>query len=109
MKSARLERRAGFHVGLTTRNAQAATLILPPGGKVGGPDNRHAGSDQWLYVIEGTGRARVNGRTVPMRAGTVLLVERGDAHEIRNTGRGQLKTFNLYQPPAYRRDGEPRS
>jgi oxalate decarboxylase/phosphoglucose isomerase-like protein (cupin superfamily) len=33
------------------------------------------------------------------------LIEHGDAHEIRNTGRGPLRTLNLYSPPAYRADG----
>jgi mannose-6-phosphate isomerase-like protein (cupin superfamily) len=107
MKRKRLSLRVGFHIGATTRSAQAATMVLAPGGKEGGPDNRHRGADQWLYVIEGTGEATVNERKVSLSAGTLLLIERGDTHEIRNTGRGQMKTVNFYAPPAYRSDGEP--
>ena len=107
MKRKRLSLRVGFHVGITTRSAQAATMVLVPGGKEGGPGNTHRGADQWLYVIEGTGRALVNGRSVPLSAGSLVLVERGDTHEIRNTGRGQLKAINFYVPPAYDQDGEP--
>jgi mannose-6-phosphate isomerase-like protein (cupin superfamily) len=106
MKRKRLGLRAGFHVGVTTRGAQAATMVLAPGGREGGPDNRHRGADQWLYVLEGTGRAIVNGRRLPLAAGTLLLIERGDTHEIRNTGRGQLQTLNFYVPPAYGPHGE---
>ncbi|HTL49227.1 MAG TPA: cupin domain-containing protein [Steroidobacteraceae bacterium] len=106
MKRKRLSLRPGFHVGITNRSAQAATMVLPPGGQEGGPDNRHRGADQWLYVIEGTGRATVNGRTVPLIAGTLLLIEHGDTHEIRNTGRGPLQTVNFYVPPAYGPHGE---
>jgi hypothetical protein len=29
--------------------------------------------------------------------------------QIRNSGRGLLRTLNFYVPPAYRRDGDPRS
>lgn len=109
MKREQLVQRRGFHVGITTRRAQVAMMNLAPRGKEGGPDNRHRGADQWLYVIEGTGRARVNGRTIRLRKGTLLLIERGDRHEVRNTGRGPLKTINFYTPAAYRRDGEPLS
>ena len=106
MKLKRLSLRAGFHVGLTHRRAQAATMSLTPGASEGGPGNRHRGADQWLYVIEGRGRAIVNGRSFALEPGTMLLIERADLHEIRNTGRRLLKTLNLYVPPAYRADGE---
>ena len=35
-----------------------------------------------------------------------MLIQRGDAHEIRNTGRTPLKTLNFYVPPAYAQDGD---
>jgi mannose-6-phosphate isomerase-like protein (cupin superfamily) len=109
MKRMRLSLRAGFHVGMTRRSAQVATMVLAPRGSEGGPDNRHRGSDQWLYVVAGIGIAKVNGRRVPLAPGTLILIERGDIHEVRNTGRGNLKTVNMYVPPAYRHDGTPRS
>jgi oxalate decarboxylase/phosphoglucose isomerase-like protein (cupin superfamily) len=34
------------------------------------------------------------------------LIERGDTHEIKNTGREKLVTLNFYVPPAYTSDGE---
>jgi mannose-6-phosphate isomerase-like protein (cupin superfamily) len=107
VKRKQLNLRAGFHVGITGRGAQFATMVLAPGGKEGGADNAHRGSDQWMYVVEGTGLAKVNGRRVPLRAGTLVLIERREIHEIRNTGRGTLKTVNVYVPPAYRPDGSP--
>jgi mannose-6-phosphate isomerase-like protein (cupin superfamily) len=30
------------------------------------------------------------------------LIEAGDRHEVRNTGRTLLKTVSVYVPPAYR-------
>ena len=95
----------GFRVALGNRRSQAAEMVLPPGKAEGDPKNRHRGADQWLYVISGTGRATVNRRRYGLRAGTLLLIERGDEHEILNTGRGMLRTLNFYVPPAYRRDG----
>jgi oxalate decarboxylase/phosphoglucose isomerase-like protein (cupin superfamily) len=35
----------------------------------------------------------------------LLLIERGERHEITNTGRGLLRTLNVYVPPAYTRAG----
>ena len=49
-------------------------MTLAPGDSEGGPDNRHRGSDQWLYVVSGTGQATVNGKRYRLRAGTVLLI-----------------------------------
>ena len=80
-------------------------MVLAPGASEGSTDNRHRGADQWLYVIEGKGAAIVNRRRIPIVAGTLLLIARGDRHEIRNTGRRLLKTLNLYVPPAYAKDG----
>ena len=96
----------GFRVVLGDRHSQAAQMTLGPGQTEGGPDNRHRGADQWLFVVRGSGEAVVNGRRVGLRAGTLLLIQRGDTHEIRNTGRGPLRTLNVYVPPAYTAAGE---
>jgi mannose-6-phosphate isomerase-like protein (cupin superfamily) len=96
----------GFRVVLGNKRSQAAQMTLPPGDIEGGPDNRHRGADQWLFVVAGTGEAVVNGKKYVLRAGSLVLIERGDRHEIRNTGRTPLKTLNIYVPPAYRSDGE---
>jgi mannose-6-phosphate isomerase-like protein (cupin superfamily) len=80
-------------------------MTIEPGGSEGGPDNRHRGADQWLFVVSGTGAAVVNGRQHQLKAGTLLLIERGDRHEIRNTGRTPLRTVNFYVSPAYTSEG----
>jgi mannose-6-phosphate isomerase-like protein (cupin superfamily) len=97
----------GFVVALRNSRAQAATMVIAPGDAEGGPGNRHRGSDQWLYVLSGIGKARLGRRSETLRAGTLLLIERGTTHEIRNTGRTPLRTLNLYVPPAYTASGEP--
>jgi mannose-6-phosphate isomerase-like protein (cupin superfamily) len=106
MKRKTLRLGKGFRVVLGNRRAQAAAMVVEPGDCEGGPDNRHRGADQWLWVVSGSGVATVNGRRVPLRTGTLLLIEKGDTHEIRNTGRTLLKTLNVYVPPAYTKDGE---
>lgn len=104
MKSERLSFRPGFRLSVSNPRSQAAVMVLVAGGKEGDPENYHHGADQWLFVMEGTGRAIINGRGVSLRAGTMVLIEAGDRHEIRNTGRSLLKTVSVYVPPAYRNE-----
>ncbi len=88
-------------MGPGNAKSQCAAMVIPPRVSEGGPENRHRGADQWLFVVEGKGVATVNNRKIELEAGTMLLIEASDAHEIRNTGRGFLKTVNVYVPPAY--------
>ena len=106
MKRKQLRFGRGFRVALGNRRSQAAEMVLKQGKAEGDPGNRHRGADQWLFVLAGTGTATVNKRKYPMRAGTLLLIERGDEHEICNTGRGLLRTLNFYVPPAYDSAGD---
>jgi mannose-6-phosphate isomerase-like protein (cupin superfamily) len=96
----------GFKVVLGDGHAQAAQMTLGPGEAEGGPDNRHRGADQWLFVVSGTGEAVVEKKKILLRAGTLLLIARGETHDIRNTGRGPLRTLNVYVPPAYTKGGD---
>jgi mannose-6-phosphate isomerase-like protein (cupin superfamily) len=95
----------GFKVMLGNQRVQAAQMVIAPGDSEGGPGNRHRGSDQWLLVIAGTGVAVVSGRRHPLRPRSLLLIEHGEQHEIRNTGNSLLKTLNFYSPPAYTKGG----
>ncbi len=91
----------GFRVLASSARAQLASMVLEPGETVGGPDNRHEHSDQWLYVLKGEGRATVEGEDVALRAGTFLRIDPGERHKITNSGRMPLKTLSFYAPPEY--------
>ena len=108
MRSKTLRFGKGFRVAFEVRKAQAAEMVIAPGGSEGGPDNRHRGADQWLFVVSGSGVASVEGRRVPLKAGTLLVIEKGERHEVRNTGRTLLKTLNFYYPPAFDTEGDPK-
>ena len=91
-----------------TRSSQAAMMTIAPGENSGEDmENEHAWAEQWLYVVSGTGKARVGKRTVRLEPGSLLLVEKRERHRISNTGRRPLITVNVYAPPAYRSDGDP--
>jgi mannose-6-phosphate isomerase-like protein (cupin superfamily) len=104
MKRKNLRFGQGFRVALGNARSQAAEMVLKPGKSEGDAHNRHRSADQWLYVVSGTGVARVNKRRYALKAGSLVLIEHGDEHEILNDSRGLLKTLNFYVPPAY--DGE---
>ena len=106
MKRKNLKFETGFRVVLGNQNSQAAEMVLPPGHAEGGPQNRHRGADQWLYVVSGMGIATVNTKRYRLAEGSLILIERGDEHEIRNTGQELLRTLNVYVPPAYTSDGD---
>ena len=106
MKHKQIRLTSDFRVVLGNNYSQAAEMVLPPGESEGGAGNRHRGADQWLFVVSGTGQATVNRRKYPLKAHTLLLIERGDEHEIKNTGRQKLVTLNFYVPPAYTGDGK---
>src|SRR3954470_15147816 len=106
MKLRRLNFRKGFRVIRGNRKSQAAEMVIPPGESEGDERNRHRGADQWLFVVAGRGDALVKDRRYKLVAGSLILIERGERHEIKNTGRTLLRTLNFYAPPAYRKGGD---
>jgi mannose-6-phosphate isomerase-like protein (cupin superfamily) len=69
--------------------------------------NEHAWAEQWLYVVSGTGTARIGRRSVALAPGSLLLIQKREPHVIRAGARSRLVTVNIYVPPAYGKDGEP--
>jgi mannose-6-phosphate isomerase-like protein (cupin superfamily) len=100
-------KRGLFKPLIESASVQAAMMTLPPGESSDEEvANEHSGAEQWLFVVSGTGRAKVAGRTVPLRDGSLLLIEKAERHQITNTGRSPLVTLNFYAPPAYTQAGE---
>lgn len=101
MKSVHVRYDAGFKVRIGDEHSQAATLVIEPGKKVGGAHNRHAGADQWIYVERGMGEADIAGKSLHLGPGTLILIQRGEAHGFRATGDTPLCILTFYVPPAY--------
>ncbi len=78
LKKVNSEMGSGFSVKQTIKSSQAATMVLSPGEKTGGPDNKHTNSDQWLYVVSGNGEAIINGKNLALGKGDLILIEAGD-------------------------------
>ena len=105
MRSKTCKLTEGFRIAFSHRGVQAAEMVIAPGEKEGGLDNRHTGADQWLFVVEGSGLAIVGGARRRLSRGSLLLIERGERHEIRNIGSDHLVTLNIYSPAAYTQRG----
>src|SRR3954470_14663034 len=107
------KKRGKFDIVATTGALQAAMMTLKPGGTSDDePSNEHARSEQWLFVISGSGEARIGKRKgqlrrVELEANSLLLIEKGELHQIVNSGKGEMRTINFYAPPAYDDEGEP--
>jgi mannose-6-phosphate isomerase-like protein (cupin superfamily) len=90
---------AGYHVLADTGRSQAATMVLEPGKSVANGHAAPGACDQWVYVTRGEGRAYVGGCWLDLKAGTLLLIEAGEPHEIRATGRTALETISICTSP----------
>ena len=107
MQIATIRYREEFKNVAGNATSQAGEMESAPGDSAGGPHNRHRGADQWLYISRGEGLLTIDGQEHPLSAGTLVLIERGENHEIRNTGAAPLETLNFYVPPAFQETGDP--
>lgn len=101
--------------GLAVSNAAFKTLVdeAYTGGAYGleltriGPGGRSPEhTEPWahlFYVVSGAGTLDVEGRTAPLRAGTVAPISAGQRHSLVNTGTDDLVMLVLYHPPRKRR------
>lgn len=58
----------------------------------------HTGLDKIYQVIEGQGEFLLEGRSLPMHAGVMLVAPEGVPHGIRNTGRERLVVLAILAP-----------
>jgi mannose-6-phosphate isomerase-like protein (cupin superfamily) len=106
-------KRGKFNLLTHTREVQAAMMTLRPGGSSDDePSNEHSSSEQWLFVVSGSGEVKIGKRRgqlrrIKLETGSLLLIEKGELHQIVNTSKRSLRTINFYAPPAYDAEGEP--
>ncbi len=101
MKKTNLKFNSFFDVLKSTPRSQVAVMVLDQGKSTGGKNNQHTKSDQWMCIVSGNGKAIIEKDEVKLQTGDLLLIEAGENHEIINTGKEKLETFNIYAPPVY--------
>jgi len=85
-------------VTATDGRSEGAITVVQPGSTAMAPATQRRAADQWLFVLEGTGSMVVGGQKLSVAPGSLLLIEAGDAPEIRNTGKVPLKTISVRLP-----------
>jgi mannose-6-phosphate isomerase-like protein (cupin superfamily) len=66
-------------------------ITVPAGDELG--RELHATVDETIIVVAGHGTAELDGVSTPVRAGSVVFIPRGTAHNIRNDGPTPLRMF----------------
>ncbi len=58
----------------------------------------HTGTDKVYLVLEGAGEFLLEGRSIPMRAGQMLVAPAGAPHGVRNAGSERLLVLAVLAP-----------
>lgn len=73
---------------------QLTVMSVPSGDNV--PMEVHEKLSQFIRIEAGTGELEVDGVIYPFGEGSAAVVPAGSKHEIRNTGKGDLKLYSIY-------------
>lgn len=84
----------------TGPNLQLVLMTLGPGEEIG--REQHEGHDQFIRVEAGEGDVLLDGRTLPLKDGSSVVVPSGAEHNVVNTSkRDKLRLYTLYAPPEH--------
>lgn len=81
----------------TGTKSQLVLMNIPVGGDIG--METHPATDQILVIIEGSGKAVLNGQESPIEKHDIIFVPAGVEHNFINTGIKDLKLYTVYAPP----------
>jgi mannose-6-phosphate isomerase-like protein (cupin superfamily) len=84
----------GYHV--TVRRVTIPPAADPAGAR--GP-HQHAGCEEVIVVLAGTGEFETAGGAVPVGPGDVVVISPGEPHRTRNTGPGDLVSLCFFGVP----------
>lgn len=71
--------------------------VIPEGS--GLPWHSHEGSEEILYVLQGTGSAESRSESRPIQTGKVIYMEANSEHRFVNEGKGEMKLLCSFSPP----------
>jgi mannose-6-phosphate isomerase-like protein (cupin superfamily) len=84
----------------TGERSQLVLMSIPAGDEIG--SEVHPETDQILFVLDGEGRAVVNGQASDVEKNDVVFVPAGMEHNLVNTEDDEdLKIVTIYSPPEY--------
>lgn len=62
----------------------------------------HPTTDQIICIVEGNGKAVLNGKEKIFSDDDIVFVSAGTEHNFINTGDKDLKLYTVYAPPAHK-------
>jgi mannose-6-phosphate isomerase-like protein (cupin superfamily) len=80
-----------------SRNVSVAEAVIEPGQSA--RSHQHLTSDEVYYVLSGKGVVRVAENSVPVAAGSCVLIPSGQAHQATCDGDRQLRILCICSPP----------
>lgn len=83
----------------TGKKSQLVLMTLREGEDIG--SEVHPGTDQILFIVEGQGKAVINGKTYPVAENDFVFVPAGARHNLTNSEDEELKLFTVYSPPEH--------
>jgi mannose-6-phosphate isomerase-like protein (cupin superfamily) len=84
----------------TGPHSQLVVMALKPGEDIG--LETHGGTDQFIRVESGQGRAVLDGQEYQLEDGSAIVIPAGTEHNVLNTSSTEaLKLYTLYTPPEH--------
>ena len=84
-------------VGLNPEFLSCCVMRVLPGETVS-PAHSHPDGEELLYIVHGSGKVYINGEIGAIRAGDLVLFEKGSIHMVRNSGSEELKVVCFFAP-----------
>jgi quercetin dioxygenase-like cupin family protein len=84
---------------LGAKHLSACVIRVAPGEKVR-PAHSHPNGEEFIYIIQGSGRVLVNGEVAALEAGSAVLFPQGSVHMLQNTGSEEMKVICFFAPPS---------
>jgi mannose-6-phosphate isomerase-like protein (cupin superfamily) len=84
----------------TGKHSQLVLMSLKPEEDIG--LEVHGNTDQFFRFEEGNGVVTIDGKNYDVKDGSVVIIPAGAEHNVKNTGRGDLKLYTIYSPAEHR-------
>ncbi|HQF41145.1 MAG TPA: cupin domain-containing protein [Candidatus Paceibacterota bacterium] len=84
----------------TGKHSQLVLMSLKPEEDIG--LEVHGNIDQFFRFEEGNGVVTIDGKNYDVKDGSVVIIPAGAEHNVKNTGRGDLKLYTIYSPAEHR-------
>ena len=85
----------GLDSALKSNNYVIGTSTVHPGGGV--PEHAHETEETYL-ILSGEGIMIIDGKEVPIKADDVIYLPPMQRHELKNTGKHEMRTVFVYSP-----------